>query len=237
VGEPFVIEGLSVVPTPSAVPFVEVGFLFREGESAVLNLVDTAIHRVMDRLLALLPDRLDLVLAPFQSGGYMFFHPLRVGGPPDGLDESIRSWADRYADQLADDILRLRPAHVIPFADGLLYADGGMNAWHFPLPDEAFIERMARRGVPGTPCRPGLRFRVRRSGLEVGPEDEGLVALSPSLPPSRLFAPAVRLNDVSMSCSDWNPALRGLVADPTSAAALAALVPRLEKNVETFLDS
>jgi hypothetical protein len=235
VGEPFVIEGLSVVPTPSAVPFVEVGFLFREGESAVLNLVDTAIHRVMDRLLALLPDRLDLVLAPFQSGGYMFFHPLRVGGPPDGLDESIRSWADRYADQLADDILRLRPAHVIPFADGLLYADGGMNAWHFPLPDEAFIERMARRGVPGTPCRPGLRFRVRRSGLEVGPEDEGLVALSPSLPPSRLFAPAVRLNDVPMSCSDWNPALRGLVADPTSAAALAALVPRLEKNVETFL--
>lgn len=235
VGEPFTVGTLSAVPTPSAVPFVEVGFLFRDGESAVLNLVDTAIHHVMDRLLALLPDRVDLVLAPFQSGGYMFFHPLRVGGPPNGLAEAICSWAEGYADRLADDILRLRPAHVTPFADGLLYADAGMNAWHFPLPDEAFLERMARRGVPGTVCRPGLRFRVRRSGLVVGPEVEGLVALSSTPPPSRRFDPAVRLNDVPMSCGDWKPALRGLVLDPVSPASLAALVARLERNVETFL--
>lgn len=235
VGESFSVGTLSVVPTPSDVQFVEVGFLFRDGEAAALNLVDTAIHGVLDELIALLPERLNLVLAPFQSGGYMFFHPLRVGGPPDGLAEAIRCWAESYADRLADDIMRLRPAHVTPFADGLLYVDAAINAWHFPLPDEAFLNRMALRGVPGTPCRPGLRFRLQRSRLEVDTESEGLIALTPSPQPSRRFDPAVRLNDVPMSCSDWNSSLRGLVPDPTSPANLTTLVARLERNVETFL--
>ncbi|MEO0077459.1 MAG: MBL fold metallo-hydrolase [candidate division WOR-3 bacterium] len=194
VGESFSVGTLSVVPTPSDVQFVEVGFLFRDGEAAALNLVDTAIHGVLDELIALLPERLNLVLAPFQSGGYMFFHPLRVGGPPDGLAEAIRCWAESYADRLADDIMRLRPAHVTPFADGLLYVDAAINAWHFPLPDEAFLNRMALRGVPGTPCRPGLRFRLQRSRLEIDTESEGLIALTPSPQPSRRFDPAVRLN-------------------------------------------
>ena len=133
----------------------------------------------MDSLLALLPERIDLILAPFQSGGYMFFHPLRVSGPPEGLDEAIRSWAETYTEQLVEDVVRLHCRSC-----GALRGRAGstsiraMNAWHFPLADEAFLERMARRGIPGTRCRPGLCFRVEASKVEAVSENSGLVTVT-----------------------------------------------------------
>jgi L-ascorbate metabolism protein UlaG (beta-lactamase superfamily) len=236
VGVPVTVGDLTVTPTPSAVAFPEVGFLFRAVGATALNLVDSSIHGVMDSLLAFLPERIDLVLAPFQSGGYMFFHPLRIGGPPEALGVTIQSWAEAFTEQLVEDVMRLRPGHVVPFADGLSYVDTAMNAWHFPLADEVFLQQMAGRGVPGTRCRPGLRLRVEASKVETA-EDSSLVTLFPSLPSARNFNAAVRLNDRPMACREWNRDLRGREVDATTHSAVQRFQDRIGTNIDRFLQA
>lgn len=230
-GRPAEIEDISVIPTPSAVDFPEVGFLFRSQGAAALNLVDTQIHGVFDDLLRILGGPVQLVLAPFQAGGYMSLLPLRVGGPPDGLVEAILRWSEEYTEELVTDLARLRPQHVVPFADGLLYRDEGINAWHFPLPDEVFLDRMARRGIPGCVCTPGSTFVVSSAGIELRAQGSGLVTTASHQSGGRAFDPGVRLSDVPLSCADWNPALRDGATGQTWAALCASLRARLEANI------
>lgn len=230
VGQPVVIGDVTVIPTPSSVDFPEVGFLFRAGDASALNLVDTQIHGVIDQLLTILGGPVQMALAPFQAGGYMSLLPLRVGGPPSGLIEAIARWSDEYTREIVEDLSLVRPGRVVPFADGLVYRDEGINAWHFPLPDEIFLEDMASHGVPGFACSPGAVFSVSSAGVEAKAGTSELVAAEPRWEGSRSFNPNVRLNDVPMSCADWNPALRG-EATVTWADLCATLSDRVAANV------
>jgi hypothetical protein len=202
------IGGITVIPTPSSVEFPEVGFLFRSGSIAVLSLVDTQIHGVIDQLQRIIAGHpVQLVLAPFQAGGYMSLLPLRIGGPPDGLVEAISRWSIEYTEELAADLSLIKPQYVTPFADGLVYREKDINAWHFPLSDDTFLERMANIGIQGVPSHPGSLFVVSSSGVETRIE-RAMVSAEPNQNAERSFDPSVRLSDMPMTCANWNPALR-----------------------------
>lgn len=208
VGRPVDIGDITVTPTPSSVEFPEVGFLFRSGSATALSLVDTQIHGVIDQLQRIVAGPVQLALAPFQAGGYMSLLPLRVGGPPDGLVEAISRWSLEYTDELIADLSLIKPQYVAPFADGLVYRDKGINAWHFPLSDDTFLDRMASLGIPGGSSNPGSVFVVSSSGVETGVERGVEVTAEPNQDAERTFDPSVRLSDMPMTCADWNPALR-----------------------------
>jgi hypothetical protein len=231
VGQPVTIEDVTVTPTPSAVDFPEIGFLFRSGGATALNLVDTQIHGVIDRLLAILGGQVHLALAPFQAGGYMSLLPLRVGGPPDGLVEAISRWSRECTDELVADLSLLKPRYVVPFADGLLYRDEGINAWHFPLSDDVFLDRMASAGIPGGPVAPGSVFEVSAAGVERRECGSEVVTAEPRQDGERSFDPGVRLRDVPMSCADWNPALRDEADRRERGGLHTALRDRVAANV------
>jgi L-ascorbate metabolism protein UlaG (beta-lactamase superfamily) len=207
VGRGVDVGDVTVTPTPSAVDFPDVGFLFRSRDTAALNLVDTQIHGVLGRLQSILDAPVQVTLAPFQSGGYMEFLPLRVGGPPEGLVEAIARWSDQYTQDLVDDLCVLGTQHVAPFADGLMYLDQGINAWHFPLPASDFLDRMARRGVPGCPALPGTVFAASPAGVIARAQASALVTVDPRWECARTFDPIVRLTDIPLSCAKWNKAL------------------------------
>jgi len=193
------IADIEVTATPSEAPFPEIGFLFKRGGASILNLADSLIHGVMAELSGL-AQRPGLVLAPFQAGGYMSLLPLRVGGPPLGLAEAIRAWSTVHTDELADDLGRLHPQCVVPFADGIAYRDAAINRWHFPLPDERFAEALGRHGIAMAAATPGLCYRVEPSRV-VRPEvQDGLVSVTgPRL--DRRFDPTQRIDDMPMACT------------------------------------
>ena len=141
VGQSVSIRDITLTATPSAVDFPEVGFLFQSDGASVLNLVDSQIHGVIDQFKDILDSPPGLLLAPFQSGGYMSFLPLRVGSPPTGLVDAIEEWAKQYTEELVEDLLLLDPQYIVPFADGLIYKEKEINSWHFPLSDEFFCKR------------------------------------------------------------------------------------------------
>jgi L-ascorbate metabolism protein UlaG (beta-lactamase superfamily) len=208
VGRPVEIGGITVIPTPSSVEFPEVGFLFRSGSTTILSLVDTQIHGVIDQLQRIIAGHpVHLALVPFQAGGYMSLLPLRIGGPPDGLVEAISRWSLEYTEELAADLSLIKPQYVTPFADGLVYREKGINAWHFPLSDDTFLERMASIGIQGGPSNPGSVFVVSSSGVETRIE-RAVVTAEPNHDAERSFDPSVRLSDMPMTCANWNPALR-----------------------------
>ena len=237
VGRPFPVGDISVVPTPSAVDFPEVGFLFRSNGIAALNLVDSQIHGVMDSILAITEGGVDLVLAPFQAGGYMSLLPLRVGGAPLGLAESIRRWSEEYTEEIVADLAIIKPRFVVPFADGLLYRDEGINSWHFPLPDEVFLDRMARFGVTGCSCAPGTVFAVSSSGVDVRTSTSQIIRSESVQGSARAFNPNVTLTDVPMSCADWNPALKTDESESKVADQNELLKSMVESNVSAVLQS
>lgn len=152
---------IAVMATPSAAPFVEVGYAFEREGAVVLDLCDSILDdSVADRIRSSLVASPNLVLAPFQAGGYMSFLPLRIGGPPPGLVSKIGDWADEATRELVRHLKVLRPRKVIPFADGISYEDVRINAWHFPLGDEVFIEALAKAGLHGALPEPGTAFEV-----------------------------------------------------------------------------
>jgi hypothetical protein len=207
VGQSVHINNIIVTATPSAVDFPEVGFLFQSSGFAALNLVDSQIHGVLDQLLAILDGPVQLVLAPFQSGGYMSLLPLRVDGPPKGLIEAIDRWATEHTEELVADLTLIGPEFIVPFADGLIYVDKGINAWHFPLPDEVFLEKMAQQGIPGSQCAPGMVFSLSQEGVAVKTASCNLVRTENKDESPRVFNPSTQIKGIPMSCADWMPRL------------------------------
>src|SRR5262249_39753750 len=133
-------------------------------------------------------------------------------------------------EELVSDIALLAPQHVVPFADGLLYRDDRINAWHFPLPDEEFLRRMAQRGIRGSVCAPGTVFVISADGVDVRDDEGHLITIRPRKGGDRTFNPHRRLPDTPMPCADWTPAL-GEGTDTASAALPPAIRARVEENV------
>ena len=159
------VSGFAITATPSDAPFPEVGYLFERGDASALNLADSLVHHSLQEIRQLAP-RPDLVLAPFQAGGYMSLLPLRVPSPPGGLAEAIRRWSAEFLEEFADDVAALAPCEVVPFADGIIYRDAAINHWHCPLRDEDFVEALRQRGVSASSAGLGWSYRVRRGRVE-----------------------------------------------------------------------
>ena len=192
------VAGLDITATPSNVPFPEIGFRFQRNGAVVLNLADTIIDGVMEQLRELV-HRPGLVLAPFQAGGYMSLLPLRIGGPPHGLVEAIEEWSTEYLEQLIEHLTTLAPLQVVPFADGIRYRDESINHWHFPLPDEAFIEALGKHGIATAVAVPGSRFRVEREHVQMVATPSRLIEVSGTAG-DRRFDPSCRLADEPAPC-------------------------------------
>lgn len=90
----------------------------------------------------------------------MSFLPLRIGGPPPGLEKAIAVWAKEWTLELVREIVNLRPACVVPFADGIAYRDQRINHWHFPLPDAAFIRALQEAGLHAEELSLGSSYKV-----------------------------------------------------------------------------
>lgn len=225
VGGQVSFRGLRMTPTPSSVSFPEIGFLFACDGATALNLVDTQIHGVLDELRALVR-RPDLVLAPFQAGGYMSLLPLRVGGPPAGLVAAIGRWAREYLEELTDDVARLAPIHAAPFADGIVYRDDAINHWHFPLSDSVFRAALARRGISSSAPRPGMRYEIRPGQVQHRMDDTFVTTSDEALRHSRAFDPSVRIPDFPHRC--WETGDSG---ERSRWVDVAALVACLQKNM------
>lgn len=245
-GQSIELGGLSVTMTPSAASFPEMGFLFRYEDTAALNLVDTRLDGVMPALRALVPSNLQLALAPFQAGGYESLWPLRVGGPPSGLVERIMSSARGALAALVENITQLRPRHVATFADGIVYKDPQINAWHFPLPDEVFIHTLAQLGIEASSTSPGVRFEVTQSGVRRGRADSSIVDVSFAPAMARSFDPSTRLDDVPMACHrlrvndlarDDGMAEHATARSTLSPFEVARLAERLGEGLPSKLDS
>lgn len=190
--------GLEITATPSNAPFPEIGFLFQRNGGVVLNLADTIIDGVIDQLRELV-HRPGLILAPFQAGGYMSLLPLRIDGPPQGLVEAIVKWSTEYLEQLTEHLATLAPLLVVPFADGIRYRDDAINHWHFPLPDEAFINALGEHDIATAVAVPGSRFRVEREQVRRVAAPAGLVEVS-GMAADRRFDPSCRLADEPAPC-------------------------------------
>lgn len=223
---------LRLTATPSDVPFPEMGILFQQGDLRLLNLVDTVFHPHLGELAALCGGAPDVVLAPFQAGGYMSFLPLREGGFPPGLVPAIETWCAEYLEELAADLAQLRPGLTVAFADGLAYEDAGINARHFPLPDSVFTDRLAVMSTAACSARPGLVIEIT-GGREprTGQAAETLVRAFPERAARRVFDPAVPLCDRPLSWHDLPRGGRGVAprADwlPIVRARMAASLARL----------
>ena len=233
-GQTVTFGELAVTMTPSAAPFPEMGFLFRHDDVAALNLVDTRLDGALagPALLALLPPRLSLVLAPFQAGGYQSLWPLRVGGPPRGLVERIARSAHRALAQLVADLARMHPEHVATFADGIVYRDPQVNAWHFPLPDEAFVAALAAHGIAGSSAEAGACFEVSKGGVRRRGADPELVTTSRVPALARDFDPGVALDEVPIACHALGARPR-----PPTAIDVPGLAQRLGIDLQAKLDS
>ncbi|HEX8313058.1 MAG TPA: MBL fold metallo-hydrolase [Chthoniobacteraceae bacterium] len=202
-GQSIEAADLRLTATRSEVPFPEIGILFQQGELRLLNLVDTVFHPHIPELLALCGSGPNVVLAPFQAGGYMSFLPLREEGFPPGLEPAIQAWASEALEELATDLQQLQPKLVVAFADGLAYTDAGINARHFPLPDSAFADRLAASDIRACSARPGLVLQISE-GCEPRMEDapETLVHVAPQRAANRRFDPAVPLSVHPLSWHD-----------------------------------
>ena len=201
---------MRLTATPSDVPFAEMGILFQQGELQLLNLVDTVFHPRLAELITLCKDGPDVVLAPFQAGGYMSFLPLRLGGPPPGLLPAIESWSREYLEELTADLLQLQPRLAVAFADGLAYEDAGINARHFPLPDSVFISRLAASGINACSARPGVLLEVSKDhSPHVAEATHKLVCPSLARAAQRCFDPTVPISDTPLSWYDLPSGGRG----------------------------
>jgi L-ascorbate metabolism protein UlaG (beta-lactamase superfamily) len=216
VGRPVSVGDITITPTPSSVDFPEVGFFFEAGGATALNLVDTQFHDQVNALITIVGRGVHLVLAPFQSGGYMSLLPLRVGGPPAGLVDLIETWSVAHTQELVADLLLLQPGHVVPFADGLLYRDDDINAWHFPKDDDFFLDLLAREGVSASQWAPGQVFTVSASGIADRGQFSHLVRAAPVRGNPREFNPDVQLNDIPVSCATWNHSVQDYGGGPWS---------------------
>lgn len=227
VGDQIRIKDIGVTATPSTTSFPEMGLLFEHDGASALNLVDTQIHGITLAVRAI-ADRPTLILAPFQSGGYVSLLPLRVGGPPVGLEAAIRRWANEYMVELAHDLVQLAPQHVASFADGIAYRDGAINHWHFPLPDSAFLSELARSGIAGSVALPGRHYEVRPDRLDHRIDDTYVVAATHAPVMSRAFDPSCRISDFPFACVVVNADL------PTSGLGrTSTFLERLQTNFLT----
>ena len=221
---------LRLTSTPSEVPFAEMGILFQQGDLRLLNLVDTVFHPHMRELAGLCGGTPDVVLAPFQAGGYMSFLPLREGGFPPGLVPAIEVWGAEYLEELAADITQLHPRLAIAFADGLAYEDAGINARHFPLPDSVFVERLATTRIAGCSARPGLVVEINGgSEPKTGQAAETLVHVFPERAARRRFDPTVPLSDRPLSWHELDLGGRGA---PPPVDWLPILSERMVARIE-----
>ena len=185
---------IAVLATPSAAPFAELGYAFERQGAVVLDLCDSILDdSVVARIRTSLAAPPDLVLAPFQAGGYMSFLPLRIGGPPLGLVHSIADWADEATRDLVRHLRVLRPREVVPFADGIAYEDVRINAWHFPLDDEAFMVALAEAGLHGALPEPGMAFEVTAGVVRRHPG--GPIIAIDGLRRNRRFEPSRSIGD------------------------------------------
>lgn len=202
VGNTVVVSDLEVHPTPSAVDFPEIGFFYKCGEDSFLNLVDSQIVGQTETLKQIVGPKIPLVLAPFQAGGYMSLLPLRVGGPPDGLVEAIKRWSVEDTDLLVKELQQFDIGHIVPFADGLTYVDIEINSWHFPQPDEYFLDLMLEQGVSGSICTPGTVYTMSSSGVNRS-QSSDFVSLQTGVLVNKSFNPDTQIHDMPMSCRSW----------------------------------
>lgn len=132
--EPVEVGALEIIPTPAAAGAVEHGFVLRDGESTVWNLVDTfpsnaTIDQVLERY-----GPIDLLVAPWQP---LHDHAVSTGvGPqfPHGMYSRILTM-----------IARINPRVLVPGACGFwaVGAASWTNGLIFPLTRERFIHDLA----------------------------------------------------------------------------------------------
>lgn len=215
-GESIQVKDLKLTATPSDVPFDEMGILFEQGETRLLNLVDTVFHPLLPDVAKIVGRAPNLILAPFQAGGYMSFLPLREGGLPPGLITTIEMWSKEYLEELTTDLAALQPQMVVAFADGLAYIDQGINARHFPMPDSAFVDRLQELNISACPAKPGLVLEVDGKSAWAArvPSDPSLIQVYHSQGADRTFDSNVPMTDRPLSWYELPHGGMGTTIDP-----------------------
>jgi hypothetical protein len=190
------------------------GVLFEHNGVRILNLVDTVFHPLMAELSKIVGPAPDVILAPFQAGGYMCFLPLREGAPPRGLLPAIRAWSHEYLEELVNNIERLQPRLVVAFADGLAYFEKGINARHFPLPDSDFIEKLRLRKIEACSGRPGLTIHANNAIVKISEAASSLVEVFHAAGACRTFNIEVPLSVRPLSWYELPHGGLGRAIDP-----------------------
>jgi hypothetical protein len=125
------LGGLTLIPTPSQVPFPEIGALFRAGEKVVYNMVDTFTDATIVRQLLERVGGVDLLLARHSP-------TIEGGNSVDALGASFP--ADSYRAML-ENVVAVRPRCVVPSAHGYIYGPSAtwLNTRAFPMTQDQFL--------------------------------------------------------------------------------------------------
>jgi L-ascorbate metabolism protein UlaG (beta-lactamase superfamily) len=179
------LGGLTLIPTPSQVPFPEIGALFQAEGKVVFNMVDTFTHagiaqRILERV-----GGVDLLLARHSP-------TIESANSVDALGASFP--ADSYVSMLQN-VVELAPRCVIPTAHGYIYGPDAawLNQRAFPMTQDQFLRDVRS-------LRPEIVTRLLAPGdaIEVGEDFETLPAWLPYVE---------RLDDALCPPDLWRPDL------------------------------
>jgi UDP-MurNAc hydroxylase len=150
------IGALRILATPSKVSFPEMGILFRSGNRACLNLVDTRIDFKIAARLKRISPRIDLLLAPYQP---MVETELSENGL--GSEFPLRAYRE-----LIQNAVAIGPRLVVPHSCGLKARSFmWINSRRFPVTEGRFLSDLRRslKSFSGLGLEPGKVLDISRS--------------------------------------------------------------------------
>jgi L-ascorbate metabolism protein UlaG (beta-lactamase superfamily) len=156
------VEGLSIMATPSSVNVPELGFILADEDGVVWNQVDTHFEPFVDEVVSRVGRSIDVALVPYQSGTFNEYIPLLGNVMSKETVNDLRAEARRWLQTLMEAIEVIRPKVTIPFANGICYPREVevMNSLHFVTPDESFVDAIMKRV-------PKVRSRIPHPGLSI----------------------------------------------------------------------
>lgn len=154
-GERFTVGDLELFPTPSRVPFPEMGVLFRSRGRTCWNMVDTAVDEAIITAVRQVAARPDVLLAPYQPlvERLLWSDALGSGFPHDMYGRLLRT------------VLDVHPRCVVPASCGFRFAgEDWRNDRMFPLTEEQFLADVGKleAGITGRTLPPGAELTLER---------------------------------------------------------------------------
>jgi L-ascorbate metabolism protein UlaG (beta-lactamase superfamily) len=198
------IGDITIIGTPSLVPFPEMGLLFMSQGVALWNTVDTVLGpQVVEFARAQAPQGIDVMVAAFQ--------PLVETLHVDALGTPFPHAAYQG---LLQNVIHTAPRAVIPGSCGFRYSQSWMNTRGMPVDERQFLDdvrtlcpRTKPLSLPaGDVVRVGGDFAVERGGLDVVAVEPGRPHV-PEYRPDHGVPPLVDPNPKNASTAD----LRGAV--------------------------